>query len=344
MEHGAFEDQIFSDFSGPLSPLGSKPLTPSASIQTSGGHSIHSVMLGMPAGSVVQHANSGELCAQRLPECNTLLQQAGAGGGGGSPKLDPYKTTDYVGHKMDFIGSVNKLGCYSPTPKYEYITTQKLESHAQHQHHHHHHSHTQQQQYSPPSSNGMNGGHPKHIQHTHHHQSPILSDYHSHGGSNGKIDYSPNSAAKLEYEHHLQQMYGGSPHHITHHDGHVVFNGDNGVPPTCLSTPTNSIIGGNNAMQTAPMPATSGGSSDGSILLNGGSNGSNNGGNATSGKCKKSDDLCEAIANNNSGGNGANGGGATPTTVSSAVSATSTVKKNEKKKGDPNGIKKKKTR
>lgn len=73
METSSFDEQIFSDFTGPISPLGAKQLT-------QGGHSIH-VMLGM------NPSNSSDMRNQRLPEVQSLLP--------GSPKLNHYKTLDY---------------------------------------------------------------------------------------------------------------------------------------------------------------------------------------------------------------------------------------------------------
>lgn len=89
MESSAFDDQIFCDFSGPLSPPGVRP----QSVQ---------VMLGMPNGSP-------DLCQQRLPEVHSLLP--------GAPKIDHYKTLEYSSPKtIDY-----KIGSYSPTAiKYDY--------------------------------------------------------------------------------------------------------------------------------------------------------------------------------------------------------------------------------
>lgn len=104
METSSFDEQIFGDFSGPLSPIGAKQISQS-------GHSIH-VMLGMNPSS------STELCNQRLPEVQSLLP--------GSPKLNHYKNLDYMTNKMDYNG---KMTAYSstpppppPPPKYDYLT------------------------------------------------------------------------------------------------------------------------------------------------------------------------------------------------------------------------------
>lgn len=102
METSSFDEQIFSDFAGPLSPLGAKQITQS-------GHSIH-VMLGMNS------TGTSDLCAQRLPEVQSLLPN--------SPKLNHYKTLDYMGNKIDYN---TKIASYSPTPpplpppKYDYL-------------------------------------------------------------------------------------------------------------------------------------------------------------------------------------------------------------------------------
>lgn len=97
METSSFDEQIFNDFSGPLSPLGAKPIT-------QGDHRIH-VMLGMNS------TGSPDMCNQRLPEVQSLLP--------GSPKLSHYKTLDYMGNKIDYN---TKIASYSstPPPKYDY--------------------------------------------------------------------------------------------------------------------------------------------------------------------------------------------------------------------------------
>lgn len=109
METTTFDDQIFGDFTGPLSPLG-----PKAHSQQSG-HSIQ-VMLGMS-----QHPQSGDtMCnSQRLPEVHSLLP--------GSPKLaDHYKNLDYGNTKMDYNNG-SKIGSYSPSStKYDYGPSCKL--------------------------------------------------------------------------------------------------------------------------------------------------------------------------------------------------------------------------
>lgn len=103
METSSFDEQIFNDFSGPLSPLGAKQITQS-------GHSIH-VMLGMNS------TGSPDMCNQRLPEVQSLLP--------GSPKLTHYKTLDYMGNKIDY-NAHHKVASYSstppppPPPKYDY--------------------------------------------------------------------------------------------------------------------------------------------------------------------------------------------------------------------------------
>ena len=96
METSAFDEQIFGDFASPLSPLSAKQIPQS-------GHSIQ-VMLGMNPG------NSTDMCSQRLPEVQSLLP--------GSPKLNHYKTLDYINNKVDYNG---KMTSYSPPPKYDYI-------------------------------------------------------------------------------------------------------------------------------------------------------------------------------------------------------------------------------
>lgn len=101
MESSGFDDQIFSEFSGPLSPMGAKV------IQHPGnsGHSIQ-VMLGMP------HSSDG--CgSQRLPDVHNLLP--------GSPKIDHYKNMDY-GKPLEYQPN-GKIECYTTdeTGKIEYI-------------------------------------------------------------------------------------------------------------------------------------------------------------------------------------------------------------------------------
>lgn len=97
METSSFDEQIFNDFAGPLSPLGAK--------QIAQGHSIH-VMLGM------NPSVSSDMCNQRLPEVQSLLPD--------SPKLNHYKPLDYMGNKSDYITKIPSYSSTSP-PKYEYV-------------------------------------------------------------------------------------------------------------------------------------------------------------------------------------------------------------------------------
>ncbi|XP_017483330.1 PREDICTED: homeobox protein vnd [Rhagoletis zephyria] len=365
MEHATFDDQIFNDFSGPLSPLGAKPLAPSATgVSSAGHHGLHPVMLGLPPNSVLQHNGSGEMCSQRLPDCNTLLP-------GGSPKLDPYKTSDY-GQKLEY-NSVNKMGCYSPTQKYEYTTTVVPNANNQHKIDHHA-AHPHQYSATPPppppasagvaSPNGMLHHKQMHSQH----QAPMLADYHSHmSGSNGKLDYSPNSAAaaaKLEYEQHMQQLYGSSPHHTQHgHDGGgggstIVLNGNESAQQAnglITSNMTHSGAGegilihsNNGATSVVGVTMT------GVTVTQAGGTVSNTPSGSNNHKHKKADEMCQMasingsggdINSNVSGGNGTNNGNGGNSSASGPQSSTPAAKsKNDKKKGDTNGIKKKKTR
>lgn len=93
MENSSFDEQIFGEFAGPISPLGAKQLG-------QGGHSIQ-VMLGMNS------SNGNEMCNQRLPEVQSLLP--------GSPKLSHYKNLEYINNKVDYNG---KMTSYSPPPNY----------------------------------------------------------------------------------------------------------------------------------------------------------------------------------------------------------------------------------
>lgn len=121
MEPPTFDDQIFGDFSGPLSPLGPKPLNQS-------GHSIQ-VMLGM------SQSSTSDLCTQRLPEVHNLLP--------GSPKIDHYKNMDYSNSKIDYS---NKMGSYSPSNKYDYVNG-KLD----------HYSSSPKMEYGKPMDYNSNG-------------------------------------------------------------------------------------------------------------------------------------------------------------------------------------------
>lgn len=164
MEHNSFDDQIFGDFGDSLTPLGPKPIQAHhinshhhhhqsqqlSHHQQPGNHSIH-VMLG----------GGQDMCQTqtRLPECNTILP--------GSPSLrEVYGPLDYGNCQKvtDYI-SINKLGCYSPTQKYDYkledySPQQKLHSldyhqngEQQHPHHQQHHSHMQIYGHSPLHNN-----------------------------------------------------------------------------------------------------------------------------------------------------------------------------------------------
>ncbi|XP_016971162.1 retinal homeobox protein Rx [Drosophila rhopaloa] len=296
MEHDSFDDPIFGEFGGgPLNPLGAKPLMPTST-------AMHPVMLG----------SVHELCSQqqqqRLPDCNTILPNGGGGSGaGGSP--------NYV-TKLDFV---NKIGCYSPSQKYEYISApQKLVEQQQHHQHHQHYTAT-----PPPSHNGI-------LLHKHsstqqqQQQLVGILDYHP---LNGKLDYS--SSPKDQYEpqqQQLQHLYGGSPHHLDHLD-----HGSDGL-----------------LQDSSP------------IMINGGS---------TAGKLKKPDEMCSqmeaggsgvtpptsssavvngvAVTTNgttNSSSSSASGQGAAVTVGGVVAPAPKKDSNSSKKKGDPNGIKKKKTR
>lgn len=330
MEHGSFDDQIFGDFgSGPLSPLGaSKPLLPTATTTITHG-TLHPVMLG----SVVH-----ELCSQqqqqqqqRLPDCNTILPN---GGGAGSPS-----------YAQNFG---NKLGCFSPSQKYEYITTpQKLVEQQQQQQSHHQ---QQQQQYAvtpPPPHSHHNGMlHHKSQQQQQQQLVGIMGDYHT---LNGKLEYSPKDQYEPQQQHvqlqqHQQHMYGGSPHHShAAHVGHALTHEDANANGNGMMEPAPLLLSNGNSKKKpdemcAQLENSSSAATNG--IVNGNAVGNSNGGNAN---------------NNNNGSNGSNNP-STPTNVGAGTAATATAggaggaanaaKKdnNNKKKGDPNGIKKKKTR
>uniref|UniRef100_A0A336LP22 CSON009170 protein n=1 Tax=Culicoides sonorensis TaxID=179676 RepID=A0A336LP22_CULSO len=106
MESQGFDDQIFGEFSGPLSPMGAKAIIahPHAlahhAHHPTQGHSIQ-VMLGMshPGTDLHHHHHQNQ---QRLPEVQTLLP--------GSPKLDHYKTITYDTRTNEYQPN----GQYSP--------------------------------------------------------------------------------------------------------------------------------------------------------------------------------------------------------------------------------------
>lgn len=369
MEHSAFEDQIFSEFSGPLSPLDGKSLTPTSSVMTTS-HGMHSVMLSLPPGAtVMQHINSGDLCSQRLPDCQTLLSA-------GSPKMDPYKssTPDYD-QKMEYV---TKMGCYSPTQKYEYLTaapngatSHKMDHHqyspppSSHQnpanglshhhkplaHHHHHHAHSHQQQ---------------HQQH-HHSPSAMLNDYHHQlHNSNGKMEYDPHG----QHQHHQQQHHiyaTGSPHH--NHHSHEIINSNNGNEHNMSPLHTNGLITSSAASSLAvnsnsdggllqppmgvgmgggPSPTTANSNTNGLTASSASVNGHNQSPTGLTNSLKlnkgKHDEMCSP-PNPDGGINGNTVGNSSVSNTNNTNNNTPpAVKKNDKKKGDPNGIKKKKTR
>ncbi|KAM7361843.1 homeobox domain-containing protein reversed polarity [Cochliomyia hominivorax] len=394
MEHSAFEDGIFSDFAGPLSPLDGKALTPTSAAMTSVSHGMHSVMLSLPSVATVMHpGNSTDLCSQRLPDCQTLLTA-------GSPKMDPYKssTPDYEA-KMEYV---SKMGCYSPTQKYEYLTgatngsAQKLEHH---------------QQYSPPPPSLASNGLPHHQQHklqmpshhSHHHQpqqhhhqqqqqhqshhspSAMLSDYHHHAlHSNGKMDYDPHQHHhhQQQQQQHISHIYG-SPHHNPHHSGHEqqqqqLINGaneqhnmsltSNGLITTSSGTLSNtnantdggllqpslgggagtSVISNNNSATNSLSSISTSSSATSTNNLNPSPTAGLTNGMKLNNKGKH-DDICSPPNNVDINTNGVNSVGANNNNNNGNSSNNSNntppaVKKNDKKKGDPNGIKKKKTR
>lgn len=306
MEHDSFDDPIFGEFGGgPLNPLGAKPLLPTTT-------AMHPVMLG----SVHELCSQQQQQQQRLPDCNTILPNGGGGGGGGGAGTGGGGSPNYV-PKLDFV---NKIGCYSPSQKYEYITApQKLVE--QHQHHHHQHYAVT----PPPSHNGI-------LLHKHSSQQQQslvgILDYHP---MNGKMDYSPSPKDQYEpqQQQQLQSLYGGSPHHLDHMD-----HGSDGL-----------------LQDSSP------------VMINGGS---------VAGKLKKTDEMCgqieaaggagvtppaSSVTVVNGGGSGgmpngsdtssaATGSGHGAAGTAGGVAATAPKKDGSggKKKGDPNGIKKKKTR
>ncbi|KAH8255025.1 hypothetical protein KR032_006094 [Drosophila birchii] len=306
MEHDSFDDPIFGEFGGgPLNPLGAKPLLPTTT-------AMHPVMLG----------SVHELCSQqqqhpqqqqRLPDCNTILPNGGGGGtagtgGGGSPSYVP---------KLDFV---NKIGCYSPSQKYEYITApQKLVE--QHQHHQQQHHHQHYAVTPPPSHNGIL----LHKQSSQQQQLVGILDYHP---LNGKIDYSPSPKDHYEpQQQQLQHLYGGSPH-LDHLDGSdsllqepspVIING--GPTAGKLKKP-DEMCG---QMETAAGAGVSPPASSVSVVNGSGGAGTPNGGSSSSAA-------------------GAGGQGAAGTSGGATAATPKKDGNGGKKKGDPNGIKKKKTR
>lgn len=107
MESSQFDDQIiFSEFAGPLSPIGSSANNKNLQSQNNS-HSIQ-VMLGMSTGGQ-QHPSS----EMRLPEVHSILP--------GSPKIDHYKNMDYSG-KIDYSSAPSKLvDTYSSHNKMDYV-------------------------------------------------------------------------------------------------------------------------------------------------------------------------------------------------------------------------------
>ncbi|XP_075145391.1 homeobox domain-containing protein reversed polarity [Haematobia irritans] len=347
MEHSAFEDQIFSEFSGPLSPLEGKPLTPTSSAMTSVSHGgMHSeVMLSLPPGAtVMQHPNSDTPHEfQRLPDCQTLLST-------GSPS-----TPDYD-HKMEYV---TKMGCYSPTQKYEYLTASNHKMEPQQQSPVNNHQ-------NPPNGLGHHYNKPL----THHHTHPHQQHLHSPNGRVGPIDYHPHhhhqlqsNGGKLEYDphghHHQQQQQ--QQHHIygtsNHHTHEIMNSNEHNMSPLA----NNGLIG-NPAVASSPMngntdggllqptmgggggPSTTPNSNNSGLTTTATTNGLNQSPTGLSNGLKlnkgKHEEMCSppnpetANSNNNSNGNPVMSNGNTPPAP----------KKTDKKKGDPNGIKKKKTR
>lgn len=94
METSAFDDQIFGDFSTPLSPIDKNIAVPQPNGQ------IH-ILMGVPSQN--SHSPNELQCGvssqQRLPDVHSLLPE----------KIDHYKGMDY--NKMDY----GKVGSYSPT-------------------------------------------------------------------------------------------------------------------------------------------------------------------------------------------------------------------------------------
>lgn len=111
MESSQFDDQIiFSEFAGPLSPIGSANNKNLQSQNSS--HSIQ-VMLSMPPpppGTSAQHPPPPS--DMRLPEVHSILP--------GSPKIDHYKNMDYSS-KIEYSNVPPKMDAYSAHAKMDYI-------------------------------------------------------------------------------------------------------------------------------------------------------------------------------------------------------------------------------
>lgn len=107
METSGFDDQIFGDFSTPLSPIDKNIPVP----QQQQNGQIH-ILMGVPSHN--PHSPSEMHCGgnQRLPDVHNLLP--------GSPKIDHYKGMDY--NKMDY----GKVGSYSPTQTLPHQQTHQI--------------------------------------------------------------------------------------------------------------------------------------------------------------------------------------------------------------------------
>lgn len=112
MESSGFEEQIFGEFSGPLSPIGAKAVVH----HTANGHSIQ-VMLGMPSDACQS--------TQRLPDVHNLLPGSAKTLSDHYKSLDTYDKLDYqpngklvdacygdekiVDYKMEYSPSGSKI-------------------------------------------------------------------------------------------------------------------------------------------------------------------------------------------------------------------------------------------
>lgn len=327
MEPSTFDDQIFGDFAGPLSPLGGK--AHSVQLMLGGGSGSNSAPGGEHGSpnSSGSTGHSNDLCQQqqpqqhqRLPEVHSLLP-------GGAPKLaDHYKTLDYASAKIiDY-----KLEAYgSPTAKYDYLvgatsspvgslspTKQLLD-----------YGHGKQMDYSVVNNNGGKQ-HQQHVVVTHGdystHSPPASMMVHQqqqqqllHQPGQSHLHMQTSAGNKLnDYEpHHHMQIF-----HHSHHQQHQHHQQQHQHQQPTQTIDMASGVGGGNC------GSNSSNASNSSVDMNG---------------MKKKADELSCSSTTNAATNLASSGVATTADANGSAAAG---KKNDKKKGDPNGAKKKKTR
>lgn len=230
METSAFDDQIFGDFSTPLSPIDKNiPLPQPANGQ------IH-ILMGVPPH---HHSPNNEMqCnSQRLPDVHSLLS-------GSSPKMDHYKNLG-----LEHYG---KVGSYSPPThglqNHQIMTSGanvqlvngKMQGYNHNNNNNMHPMQSNKMEYDPYQGVGY-GQQPHHQQQQHHHQTILTHPSHLDSmGMGGSPMNNGMGSMKRKSEESLNNSSGSSTPNTIH-----TSSSNGGQQNECSqSTPTGGSSGG----------------------------------------------------------------------------------------------------